>query len=200
MNERILIVEDDILVASDMKLMLQSSGYKITGIANSASKALGMFNLEYPDLILCDINLRTKRTGIDFVAKTRKITLVPVIYVTAYADNQTVTKACATAPDSYLVKPFTKTQLLTSVALALEKNKNNIRYDGSVNKDYSPPSEREMDVLQLLNEGLTSHEIADKLNISFQTVQTHRKNLLSKFKVNKTIELLQLAQKFKLIH
>jgi DNA-binding NarL/FixJ family response regulator len=199
MKIRILIVEDDVLVATSMKMMLLSFGYSVTGIANTASKALEMFKSDIPDLILCDINLRTKRSGIDFVSKSQKIAFVPVIYVTAYSDQQTVQKAIATAPESYLIKPFSKVQLRTSVALALKKNKDNIGNHSLLRKGFSFPTERELDVLKLLNEGLASREISEKLNISVHTVQTHRKNLMAKCKVNNVVDLIAFAQKHKLI-
>jgi len=197
--EKILIVEDDILVASDVRFMLQSFRYKVTGIANSASKALELFNSEVPDLILCDINLRTKRTGIDFVVKSRKIAIVPVIYLTAYSDAQTLSRAIQTEPESYLIKPFTNVQLHTSVLLALEKNKSKNDNSNGTQEDIIPPTTRELEILQLLIEGLSSRKIADKLNISFLTVQTHRKRLMHKLNVNNTIDLISKAQAFQLI-
>ena len=199
MNEKILIVEDDFLVASDIKLMLESFGYKITGIANTAVKALELFKEELPDLVLCDINLRTKKTGIDFVSKTRKIAFVPVVYLTAYSDEKTISSAVGTSPVSYIIKPFTKIQLRTSVKFALEKsNGNKTRiYD---KKDIPEPTGRELEILQLLHNGLNSREIAKNLKISIQTVQTHRKNLMSKYKVNKVVELLEMAHNYKLVN
>ena len=200
MNYKILIVEDDILVATDIKLMLQSTGYIITGIANNASKAFDMFMQEIPDLILCDINLRTKRTGIDFVSKSRKIAEIPVVYITAYSDEKTLTQAVSTSPVSYLIKPFTKIQLQTSVKFALQKSNVKKKNNNSVHDDIPIPTARELEILQLINDGLNSRKISDKLNISIQTVQTHRKNLMAKYKVNKVVDLILLAQKHKLVN
>jgi DNA-binding NarL/FixJ family response regulator len=199
MNKKILIVEDDILVASDIKQIVQSNGYEVTGIANNANKAYELFINNVPDLVLCDVNLRTKRTGIDFVAKARKIIFVPVVYITAYSDEKTLSKAVSTSPESYLIKPFTKIQLLTSIKFALQKSEGHKKEKVSFEKKFLPPSEREMEIMQLLCEGMNSREISEKLNISIQTVQTHRKNLMAKYKVNKVVELVAFAQKHKLV-
>lgn len=199
MNEKVLIVEDDILVASDIKLMVQSMGYVVTGIANNANKAYDLFTSNVPDLILCDVNLRTKRTGIDFVAKARKIVFVPVVYITAYSDEKTLSKAVATSPESYLIKPFTKIQLLTSVKFALQKSNGHKKDTAVFEKKFTPPTERELEIIEFLCEGLNSREIGEKLNISIQTVQTHRKNIMAKYNVNKVIDLIAFVKKHKLV-
>lgn len=199
MNKKILIVEDDILVASDIKQIVQSKGYIVTGIANNANKAYDLFINNVPDLILCDVNLRTKRTGIDFVAKARKTVFVPVVYITAYSDEKTLSKAVATSPESYLIKPFTKIQLLTSVNFALQKNDGHKKEKAVFEKKFTTPTERELEIIQLLCEGLNSREIGEKLNISIQTVQTHRKNIMAKYNVNKVIDLIAFARKHKLV-
>ena len=122
---------------------------------------------------------------------------IPFFYLTALSDKQTVLDASSTNPSAYLVKPFTERQLLATIELTLLSFSQTKVLDE--NGLESKPTKRQMQVLKLLASGKTSKKMADQLNISDLTVQTHRRNLLSRFKVNSMNELIAIALKKKWI-
>ena len=188
MAKRIMIVEDEILVAQDIKMILENQGYEVLGIAGNYNHALTMFMEELPDLIICDINLNTKKSGIDLVEKTRKHKKIPIIFLTAVVDIVLLEKALSVIPESYLTKPFNENQLIVAVKRVLK--------NGNGKHSLKPgitPTKRQLDIIQLVANGHTTKQIADILNISFETVQTHRKNLLKKFKLSTSAELISIA-------
>ncbi|MEI6408226.1 MAG: sigma 54-interacting transcriptional regulator [Bacteroidota bacterium] len=119
---KILIVEDDLIIAEDIKVILEKSGITITGICKSAEQALLALEQETPDLIILDIILKGKITGIMLAQhlNTRKI---PFIYLTAHSNKSTMAEAIATEPYGYLVKPFLAKDLMPTLQLAFYKFK-----------------------------------------------------------------------------
>ena len=115
----ILIVEDEGLVANDLAARLMQTGYSIAGIADNYTDAIDLFILKSPDLVLLDITLKGKKSGIDIAIEINKILPAPFIFVTAHTDAETLGNAINTFPAAYLVKPFTTSNLLVSVELAL---------------------------------------------------------------------------------
>ena len=115
----ILIVEDEGLVAIDLSERLKQFGYAIAGLADNYDDAVDLFKKKLPDLVLLDITIKGKKTGIDIATEINKILPTPFIFVTAHTDADTLQKAKNTFPASYLVKPFTTSHLLVSVELAL---------------------------------------------------------------------------------
>lgn len=190
-NPNVLIVEDEIIVAKDIEQTLLDNGFLVTGMAKTVEKAMKLFSEGETDLIICDINLEPEMNGIDFISRIKKVKPVRVIYLTAYSDEKTINKALETQPDSYITKPFTHEQLLVAVKLVMNGN----MPDEAPSSDYPQPTKRELDIIECIARGLTSHEIADKLGISFETVQTHRKKILHKYKINSSSELITLALK-----
>ena len=190
MGKRIMIVEDEILVAKDIKMILENYGYEVIGMAGSYSSAIRMFKHEMPDLLICDINLRTTKTGVDLVEKTRQLKEVPVIFVTAIVDDKLLEKALSIKPESYLIKPFNENQLIIAVKRVL-KNGNGIKVNS--NNGGAVPTKRELEIIKLIAKGNTTRQIAEILSISFETVQSHRKNVLHKFELSSSAELISIA-------
>ena len=102
----ILIVEDDRLVAEDLELALTGFGYRVTGTADSAAEAVRQIEEQPPDLVLMDIRLRGEGDGIAAADWIRQHQGIPVIYLSAYADEPTLQRAKATLPFGFIVKPF----------------------------------------------------------------------------------------------
>lgn len=125
----ILIVEDEALVANDLAARLQQVGYTIAGIADHFEEAVALFRKKIPDLVLLDITLKGKKSGVDIAAAINIILPTPFIFVTAHTDADTLQKAKQTFPAAYLVKPFTTGHLLISIELALH----NFAYQKTVN-------------------------------------------------------------------
>jgi|WetSurMetagenome_2_1015567.scaffolds.fasta_scaffold75496_1 PAS domain S-box-containing protein/putative nucleotidyltransferase with HDIG domain len=120
---KILVVEDESLVARDVLNMLQSLGYDPLGVVSSGEQALRKAAASSPDLVLMDIVLKGEVDGISAAEKLWEDFSIPVIYVTAYADDKTFERAKLTKPFGYLLKPFEERELQTTIEMALYKAK-----------------------------------------------------------------------------
>lgn len=191
MKKRILIIEDEAIVAWDIKQMLEQHDFEVIAIANSYNNAFELLNGYDVDLVLCDINLGKGQSGIDFVKKLKSLHKdTKVIYVSAYSNEDIIQKAFETQPDSYLTKPFTQEQLIVMVKSVFAKNNGNHNGNGN-----NLPTKRELQIIRCIADGMKSHEISEKLGISFETVQTHRKNILHKYNLGSSAELIAFALK-----
>ncbi len=119
---RILIVEDESIVAIDLKRTLQNLNYEVIDIARTAEKAIKLSLEKIPDLILMDIMLEGDMTGIDAAFEIRKHKDIPIIYLTAYANQSTLSQAKVTEPFGYILKPFDEKNLLSTIEMALYKH------------------------------------------------------------------------------
>ncbi|QTA78265.1 Two component system response regulator/histidine kinase [Desulfonema limicola] len=120
-RHKILVVEDEALVADDMAASLEDLGYNVTSIAASGKDAIESARREPPDLVLMDIFLKGELDGIETAHKILSIMDIPVIYVTAYADEKILERAKITEPFGYLVKPFHNRDLHINISMALYK-------------------------------------------------------------------------------
>lgn len=116
---KLLIVEDEMIIANDMKFMLESVGYEVCAIARSSEKALSLLEAEKPDLVLIDINLGKGMEGIELGRIMHEKRRLPFIFCTSYSDKHTVTQARQVYPHGYLLKPFTKEDLYVAIEIAL---------------------------------------------------------------------------------
>jgi len=183
--KEIFIIEDEIVVAKDIECILSTEKqFKVIDIATNYEMAKKKLRMAKPDLILCDINLKGPKTGIDLMDEVMQQYNTPFIFITAYSDVETLEKAGKLRPHNYITKPFNEKQLISSVKIALLADDKN-----TVNA----PTDRELSIIKLLAKGLSSKEIAEILSISSYTVETHRKNLIAKYGINKTAELICLA-------
>jgi PAS domain S-box-containing protein len=119
--KKILIVEDEDIISRDIKNMIDQLGLYTSVVAHSGKQALELYRQEMPDLILMDINLTGEWDGINTAMEIRKISDIPLIYLTAYADTTTVKRAKLTQPSGYIIKPFNDTEVKTNIELALYK-------------------------------------------------------------------------------
>lgn len=117
-NARILIVEDEALIAADLGDALQHQGFEIVGMVATAERALQTIEQGVPDLALLDIHLRGRGDGIDVGRKLRELR-VPFVFLTANSDPATLGRAEAVEPSGYLVKPFDERTLYATVRMAL---------------------------------------------------------------------------------
>jgi len=116
---KLLIIEDEMIIANDMKLMLEAVGYEVSGIAKSSEKALAMLAEKKPDLVLVDINLGKGMEGIELGRMMHEKFHLPFIFCTSYSDSRTVTEAKQVRLNGYLLKPFTKDDLFVAIEIAL---------------------------------------------------------------------------------
>tara|TARA_R110002049_G_scaffold98598_11_gene240069 strand:+ start:226 stop:984 length:759 start_codon:yes stop_codon:yes gene_type:complete len=120
---KIVVVEDEAIVARDIKVCLNKIGYEVLGSYSSGEKALEAIEANKPELILMDIMLKGKMSGIDTSAIIKEKYGIPVVFLTAYADEKTIGKAKVTEPYGYIIKPFKEIDLRTSIEMALYKYK-----------------------------------------------------------------------------
>jgi diguanylate cyclase len=128
-NKKILIVEDESIIAEDIADSLISLGYRITGIVYSGEEALQSAAEERPDLVLMDVNLQGEMDGIAAAEEIRSRFQIPVVYLTAYADENTLRRVNSTKPFGYIVKPFEEKNLHTTIQLAFYRH----QYDSLTN-------------------------------------------------------------------
>ena len=119
---KILIVEDEILIARELETRLTGLGYAVVRIGLSGEEALQAASETQPDLVLMDIVLKGALDGIAAAAELRARFDIPVVYVTAYADEGTLKRAKVTAPYGYIVKPFSESEVHAAVEMALFKH------------------------------------------------------------------------------
>jgi DNA-binding NarL/FixJ family response regulator len=122
-KSRILIVEDEGIVSLHIKQALKNLGYEAAGLVNSGDDAIIKATEIRPDLVLMDIVLKGAVDGIDAAEKIRAIVNIPVVYLTAHADESTLRRAKTTGPFGYIVKPFRERDLHIAIELALYRSK-----------------------------------------------------------------------------
>ncbi|MBK7395093.1 MAG: response regulator [Myxococcales bacterium] len=120
---RILVVEDEGIVALDIQRTLVRLGFDVTGVAASADEALAQARSEPPDLVLMDIHLRGARDGVHAAEDLRAELDLPVVYLTAHSDVATVQRAKLTEPLGYVVKPYKSAELLSVIEIALHRSR-----------------------------------------------------------------------------
>ncbi len=121
-GENVLVVEDERVVALDIKTQLERFGYIVPATFARAEDALAYLASEPPDLVLMDIHLAGKLDGITAAGRIRRDYHLPVILLTAYSDEATIERARASKPYAYLIKPFNAKELRTSIVIALERH------------------------------------------------------------------------------
>ena len=155
MKEKILIVEDEDIVAADIKEALESFGYGVCGRAISCETALSLVQEQKPDLILMDIKLEGDKDGVQTVAEIKSQFDIPVIYLTAYADDKTFARAKITEPYGYILKPFKEMELKMAVELALHRHSEALSDSGDVvsseSIELTPESEELLAILKRVN-------------------------------------------------
>jgi len=117
----ILIVEDDFIVAKVIEKSLIEIGYRIAGMVSSGPEAIEAVRQEQPDLVLMDINLQGDMDGITAAEHIQAQRSVPVVFLTAFSDQKTFSRALETAPYGYIIKPFQTNTLATTIEVALNK-------------------------------------------------------------------------------
>ncbi len=120
---KVLVVEDESIVAFDIQNRLMKLGYLVPAIASSGQEAIAKAAEIQPDLVLMDIKLKGELDGIETVRQLQAKFDLPVVYLTAFADDITLQRAKITAPNGYLLKPFVERELQTTIEMALYKHK-----------------------------------------------------------------------------
>ena len=120
----ILIVEDEAIVALEIKRSILKMGFGVTDMVTNYDDAIKSVKENIPNIILLDIHLKNSKDGIETAKAIKQIADIPIIYLTAFCDDQTIERAVETNPIGYLVKPFKREDLKSTLQLAIYKMKN----------------------------------------------------------------------------
>ena len=119
---KILIVEDEGIVALNLQHRLQHMGYDVAGVADSGAQSLSLMASQLPDLVLMDIHIKGEMDGIEVARRIGLDHTTPVVYLTAYSEDATLERARHTRPYGYLIKPFSERELHATIQMALERH------------------------------------------------------------------------------
>lgn len=180
---QILIVEDEPIIAENIAHYLNNNDFKVCGIAYDDEEAKDFLESGAPDAVILDINLESEMNGIDIAELINSRYHLPFIFLTSYADKDTIEKVKMVKPWGYIVKPFNEKTVLASLEIAIsnfaqanKKDQPDISLE-KINKHLlSPLSDREFDVLRLIYDGKTNQQIADGLFVSINTIKKHINN------------------------
>lgn len=128
---QVLIVEDERIVAADIASTLASLGYGVIGIAATAEQAIALASQNVPDIALMDVRIQGALDGIETAAMLRQRFRVPIVFLTAYADEETLARARLVSPAGYLMKPFSESQLRSALEVALHSHRMNVLLERS---------------------------------------------------------------------
>jgi DNA-binding NarL/FixJ family response regulator len=205
MAVKIFIVDDHYMIVEGIRSLLQhEESMEWMGHAMNAASCLAFLQQQQPEVILMDINLPDK-SGID-LCKEVKATYpaIHILGLSSYNQQSFIQKMMDNGASGYVLKNATREELTEAIETVMQGQKFLSEEAASTiknNEDSKIPvlTRREKQVLALIAEGSTNNQIAEKLFISTTTVDTHRKNLLSKFEVKNTATLIRLAAQFQFI-
>ena len=124
---KILVAEDENIVALNIKKTLETLGYQVSGVVNNGEDVIKQVNKNQPDLILMDIMLKGLTDGIEAADTITKNYNIPIVFLTALSDEKTIDRAAFTKPYGYLLKPFTTHEMHTAVENALINFEENVK-------------------------------------------------------------------------
>jgi DNA-binding NarL/FixJ family response regulator len=193
---RILIIEDEIIIAEDIRDTLTALGYEVAGIFTNGDKAVDYLSFHSPDLVLCDINIKGTMDGIQVAEKIRSRKKIPFIFLTSLSDRSTLDRAKKALPYGYIVKPFDERDLLAGIETGLYKFGQELEQLSITREKIDllvtdPLTDQEYSIVKAMMEGLKTEEICGKMFFSVNTLKYHVKNILSKFQAENRGEIMQ---------
>lgn len=143
-KEQVLIVEDEIVVAEDIKSSLINFGYEVTAIADTGEEAIRLAAKTRPSVVLMDIMLEGDMDGVEAAGQIRSNFDIPVIFLSAHSDTNTLQRAKITGPFAYITKPYKKRELFTAIEITRYKHKQEraLRHEITERKRMDSPSTR----------------------------------------------------------
>ncbi len=188
---KILIVEDEPVIAENISFYLDNNDFEVSAIAYDSDEAFLQLKNNTPDAAVLDINLESDKDGIDIASYINKEIQIPFLFLTSYSDKNTLDKAKLVKPSGYIVKPFNEKTLLASLEIAISNfasENNSLQPMLSMEKInchlLSPLTDREFEVAQLAYNGITNSQIAEQSFISLNTIKTHLKSIYLKTDAN----------------
>jgi DNA-binding Lrp family transcriptional regulator/CheY-like chemotaxis protein len=191
----ILIVEDEGIVAQDIKATLENMGYGVVGIASTGKDAIEKASQTNPDLVLMDIKLKGDMDGIEATKKISDQTKIPVVFLTAYANEEILEKAKSSKAFGYIVKPFEENNLNSTIQMALQKSKDveqmlTVQKDSGAGLDlYDRKILYEID----FNARISASEIGKKLRLPKGTINYRINKLIENGYINKFYTIINAS-------
>ena len=207
MNEiKILIVEDEPVIAKNISMYLDNNDFMVSGIAYDYDEAMKELEHNTPDAVILDINLDSDKDGIDIAAHINKEFHIPFLFLTSYSNKETLERAKVVEPSGYIVKPFNERTLLATLEIAISNfsQRSNQQVPElkmeKINKHLlSPLTEREFTAVQHIYDGKTNNQVAALMFISLNTIKVHIKNAYLKLDTSSrtmaVVRLRELMQK-----
>ncbi len=192
----ICIIEDEAIIAEDIKAILEDLEYSVSAILHSSDEAIDYLSFHTPDLVLCDINIKGARDGIEVAQLIRRKKSIPFVFLTSLSDRHTISRAKHALPYGYVIKPFDESDLLSCIEVALfkfnhELNALRITHDAVNQLVMLPLTSREFEILQSMVDSLSFADIAEGLGISKNTLKFHTKNIYVKFDASNRADVMQ---------
>jgi len=187
---KILIVEDDPVINTDIKSLLKQEGFVIAGIASKGSKALDLLALRKPNFAIVDIHLGGGISGIEVAEVIHEKYQIPFIYLTSFSDEATMTAAQEQGPYGYLVKPFQDRTLISTITTAWHHYQRLMQSKVvDLESQLKPLTPQEQTVCKELIKGGSYKQICAALFVSPNTLKYHVKNIYTKMEVASRSEL-----------
>ncbi|MGF2412568.1 response regulator transcription factor [Ferruginibacter sp.] len=203
---KVLIVDDHPMVLEGMRSMLaQISFVAIAGTAANAYEAVELIKQALPQIVITDINM-PEISGIELALKIKaEFPQVKIIAMSTFKERSYISQMIQNGASGYLVKSASKEEIEEAI-LSVHEGKLYMSLDINLSSSDKQElnnmpvlSSREKEVLQLIADGMTNPQIAAKLFLSMHTVDSHRKNILTKFSVNNTASLIKMAARFNMV-
>jgi DNA-binding NarL/FixJ family response regulator len=203
---KILVVDDHPMVLEGMRSMLEQISFvHLNGTAANAYEAIEKIKISLPDIVITDINM-PEISGIELTSKIKaEFPTVKLIAMSTFKERSYISQMIQHGASGYMLKSASKEEIEEAI-LSVHEGKLYMSLDINLSADEKQHigkvpiiSSREKEVLELIADGYTNPQIAAKLFISLHTVDSHRKNLLTKFGINNTASLIKLAAKYNMV-
>lgn len=192
---RILIVEDEVIIAQDLRDILEMLSYEVSAVAYSYDQAIAALAAKEFDLAFLDIALRGVGSGLDVADVIIDKYKIPFIFLTSFSDQDSINQVVSKNPGGYLVKPFKEKDISPALELALANNKLRNKeifpkLEVINDKITKPLSKQEYKVLRLLWQGRKNAEVAEELFVSINTIKSHILSLYGKLEVHSRVSAI----------
>ncbi|MFB5650583.1 response regulator [Leptospira wolffii] len=207
-SKKIFLIDDHALVRSGLKAEIESDGtYQVSGTASSIREGIKIMSFSPVDLLICDVSLQGENGIQEFQSLKSKFPDLKIVFLTMHKDWSYLQDAVAAGADGYLLKSDSTDSILSSIKKVFAGGR---VFPGEIaNFSYNPIqieeareavqklTKREKDILAHLAKGKLNREIAENLELSVRTVETHRASILKKLQIENTVELTRLLVQLK---
>lgn len=206
---KVMLADDHALIREGFRSLLgKNELFEIVGEAENGKELMQLITQSTPDVVLVDINM-PQMSGLEVLEQTKKIRPeIKFIILTMHEEREYIKRALTAGAEGYLLKNVEKAELEKAIKTVSEGGKyfspliTNILAEYVAKPAAAPAAEispREKEVLELVAQGFSTKQIADKLDISVRTVESHRINMLKKLEVSNTAELIRKSIELKIL-